>query len=106
MTIYVSLPITGHDSETVRARAEALRQQLSSQWNKVITPFDVCTEPDKPYSYYMGRDIEVLLECDAILLAHGWENSRGCNLEYNAAILYGKYIFTESMLAKAKDIHL
>lgn len=106
MKIYVSLPITGHDIEQAKARAAIIKQLLSSEWNTVITPFDVCPEKDKPYSYYMGRDIEALLECDAIFMANGWESSKGCNLEYNAAVLYGKQIFTEIMLKNAGNIVL
>jgi hypothetical protein len=52
----------------------------------------------------MGRDIEALLECDAIYLASGWGNSRGCNLEYTAALIYGKHIFTSMILRDSKTI--
>lgn len=106
MKIYVSIPITGHDIEQVKARAAIIKQFLSSEWNEVITPFDVCPETDKPYSYYMGRDIEALLECDAIFMADGWKSSKGCHLEYNAAVIYRKHIFTEIMLKNAGKITL
>jgi hypothetical protein len=106
MKIYISLPITGHDIETVKARAATIKQFLSSEWNEVITPFDVCPETDKPYSYYLGRDIEALLECDAVFMADGWQSSKGCTLEYNAAMLYGKNVFTEIMLKNSKTILL
>lgn len=106
MKIYLSIPITGHDIEEVKARAAKLKQLLTSSWNEVITPFDVCQEKDKPYSYYMGRDIEALLECDAIFMAEGWQNSKGCTLEYNAAMLYTKSVFTEIMLKNSKTILL
>ncbi len=106
MIIYISIPITGHDIEQVKARAAMLKQLLSSKWNEVITPFDICHEKDMPYSFYMGRDIEALLECDAIFMADGWESSQGCNLEYNAAVIYDKHIFTEVMLKDSKTILL
>ena len=44
---------------------------------QIVTPFDVCPEPDKPYSYYMGKDIEALLECDAIYLCEGVAELQG-----------------------------
>ncbi|WP_290456944.1 DUF4406 domain-containing protein [Muribaculum intestinale] len=106
MKIYVSLPIPGHYIEQAKACASIIKQFLTSEWNTVITPFDVCLETDKPYSYYMGRDIEALLECDAIFMANGWESSKGCNLEYNAAVIYGKHIFTEIMLKNSKTLLL
>ena len=61
----------------------------------IITPFDVCSEPDKSYSYYMGKDIEALLECDAIYLCEGWQNSKGCMAEFEVARIYNKQILFE-----------
>lgn len=63
-----------------------------------IAPFDVCNEKDKPYSYYMGKDIEALLECDYIYFVDGWEKSKGCCAEKAIADIYGInriYIYTE-----------
>lgn len=57
---------------------------------EVITPFDLSFETGKPYSHYMGKDIECLLECDAVYFAPGWVDSNGCNLEYAAAKIYKK----------------
>lgn len=104
MKIYISLPITGHDIEKVKARADMIKRLISSEWNEVLTPFDVCPEKNKTHSYYMGRSIETLLECDAIYMAAGWEKSAGCTLEYNAASLYGKHIFTYLMFRNSKTI--
>lgn len=66
--IYISLPITGEDIEKVKARAEEVKVRLTNNGMDAITPFDVCDEKDKPYSYYMGRDIEALIDCDMISL--------------------------------------
>ena len=41
----------------------------------------------------MGDCIKLVLTCDAIMLDHGWLQSKGCNLEYRAAKIYGKEIF-------------
>ena len=102
--IYISIPISGHDIEEVKAKAIDIIERLL--WDvfelkkgrnrpDIITPFDVCHEPDKPYSYYMGKDIEALLECDAIYLCEGWQNSKGCMAEFEVARIYGKEIMFE-----------
>ena len=102
--IYISIPISGHDIEEVKEKARDIRKCLlmdefdwEKGWNStdVITPFDVCSKPDKPYSYYMGKDIEALLECDAIYLCEGWQNSKGCMAEFEVARIYGKEIMFE-----------
>ena len=99
--IYISIPISGHDLEEVKAKAKDIIECIL--WYElgiekgfdIITPFDVCPEPDKPYSYYMGKDIEALLECDAIYLCEGWQNSKGCMAEFEVARIYGKEIMFE-----------
>ena len=102
--IYISIPISGHDLEKVKAKARDIRESslcdvfgFKKGQNRpdVITPFDVCPEPAKPYSYYMGKDIEALLECDSIYICKGWQNSDGCMLEFAAAKIYKKEIIFE-----------
>ena len=92
--IYISIPISGHDLEKVKERARKAKERVSHRYD-AITPFDVCSEPDKPYSYYMGKDIEALLECDAIYLCKGWQNSKGCMAECEVAKIYNKKIIIE-----------
>ena len=96
--IYVSLPISGHNLDERKAEAEHIKSKLNFcglNIIEVITPFDVCPESDKPYSYYMGKDIEALLECDAIYLREGWQHSKGCMAEFEVARIYGKEIIIE-----------
>ena len=93
--IYISIPISGHDLEKVKEKVRKARIWVSYWYQDVITPFDVCPEPDKPYSYYMGKDIEALLECDAIYLCEGWQNSKGCMAEFEVARIYNKQILFE-----------
>ena len=92
--LYVSLPISGYKLDAVKQEAAAYKETWQYEGYEVITPFDLSTESDKPYSYHMGRDIEGLLECHAVYFAPGWTESKGCNLEYAAAKIYGKIIFT------------
>ena len=62
----------------------------------VITPFDVNENEDKDsYARKMGNDIEALLECDAIFLCEGWQNSKGCMAEFEVARIYNKQILFE-----------
>ena len=102
--IYISIPISGHDLKEVKEKARVVRVRLlydvfglkkGCHRPDVITPFDVCPETDKPYSYYMGKDIEALLECDAIYLCEGWQNSKGCMAEFEVARIYNKQILFE-----------
>ena len=45
-----------------------------------------------PYAYCMGKDIENLIECDAIIMGRHWEKGPGCRVELAAAKIYNKEI--------------
>lgn len=92
MKVYISLPISGFPIAVVKKRAETYKNELQSNGHEVITPFGICDEPGRSYAYCMGKDIEALLECDAIYLAPGWHGSKGCTAEYEVARVYNKTI--------------
>lgn len=86
--LYISLPITGRPIESAKEQAKQVKELWQDEYD-VITPFEIIPEQDKPYSYYMGRDIEELLKCDAIYMCPGWIKSKGCNAEFQIAKIYG-----------------
>lgn len=88
--VYVSLPISGYDIKDVKERAERATRYLAEKGYEAVTPFDVSPDENASYAEHMGRDIHALLDCDAVLFLRGWENSKGCQLERQAAIIYEK----------------
>lgn len=94
--VYVSLPITGKVLRDSIIEAEKYKLYLENRGYEVVTPFDVCTEQNRPYAYNMGKCIEALLESDVIFLAPGWKDSKGCNAENMVALIYGKEIIKEN----------
>lgn len=92
MKMYLSFPITGRKLKDVKVYAKRVKMKWESLGYDVITPFEVCEEENKSYAYYMGKDVEALLECDGIIMCDDWFTSKGCRLEYNVAEIYGKKI--------------
>lgn len=76
---------------------------IPNGWNEWSIPIENCeyllcdtdTYQGNPISYYIGKDIMTLLECDTIYFLNGWEKSRGCLLEYSAAKIYNKEMMFE-----------
>ena len=102
--IYLSLPIknTGYTTKERMKYADEVRRLLELRYGVrnenviVITPFDVNENEDKDsYARKMGNDIEALLECDAIYMCEGWQNSKGCMAEFEVARIYNKQILFE-----------
>ena len=104
MKVYISLPITGHDIEEVEARCIFAKSVLKKKGHTPVSPLDVSDNPDASYAEHMGRDISALLECDAVVFLDGWTASRGCNLEMEAAKIYGKEIIYEYQLNKSSGL--
>lgn len=95
MKIYISLPISGIAFEQVDASTTFATGVLEKKGHTAINPLDVCgaVGDELDYAACMGRDIEALLRCDAIVLLDGWKQSRGCKLEREAAKIYGLKVF-------------
>ena len=98
MKLYISIPITGRPLHQAKAQAEEIKAKLTPHGHECITPFDICPEPERPYAYYMGRDIEALLtdDIDGAVFGIGFEDSKGCRLEHAAAKIYDKRIIYQS----------
>jgi hypothetical protein len=50
-------------------------------------------DTSREYTYYLRKDIEQLLRCDAIVLLPGWEDSRGANIEKQVAEVIGLKVY-------------
>lgn len=106
MKIYIATPVNGRKEKTLREKLnEAFRSvrlmgsYLLNFYNdaEFVSVFSIappmnlinCDE-----SYIMGRCIEMVIDCDIIVLDDGWESSRGCTIERYVAMQYGKQIRT------------
>ena len=94
MKIYISLPITGYDLQERKQYAESVKKRLQQIYpeSEIITPFDVCEDISLPYEELIGNDIAAILSCDAVYVCKDSSHSKGCRLEYYAALIYGKLI--------------
>lgn len=93
--VFISTPITGFEIKQVRANCNNAKEILKAQYPNIefISPFDIDWVPDMPDSWYMGRDIEALIDCDAIISMNGWIKSKGCLVERFTANIYGLKIY-------------
>lgn len=85
--IYVSIPYTGHETE-MPARCKAAHERYDAPGVVVWTPRDVIKDSATPYECCMGKCIEKEMQCDEVIFANGWAESRGCTLEMNTCHVY------------------
>lgn len=93
--VYISLPITGCDIDEVEAKSIFVSSVLENKGYIPVSPLDVSPDPDATYAEHMGRDIQALLECDAVYFCKDWQYSKGCMLEHEAARIFGKQMLFE-----------
>ena len=108
MRIYISIPMRGYDLAIQRAKAAEVADMIRSYGHEPVNPFDTPEPPEEytpeqKYAYFIGRDIERLLLCDAIFMCHGWDESTGCQIEYSAAYyMRMPKLFNETQLERLK----
>lgn len=106
--IYIATPVNARREETFEekkrmaaCRVEFLKMIIKEDFPdaELLTSFDVCPVDVKVNECVaMGRCIAHLLTADTIYLDHAWQSSRGCNLEYRAAKIYGLSILEHDKL--------
>lgn len=87
MKIYISGPITGKPNKNKEAFYEA-SERLKELHHEPLNPFDLDYEgfnPTEDWVTFLKRDLKALIDCDAICLLSGWEESKGACLEVEVA---------------------
>ena len=101
--IYIAGPMTGHADHNYPAFHSAAERFKAAGW-EVINPaenFDGRT--DLPREMYLRADLALLVDCAAIALLPGWEESRGAKLEYLLAREFGMQVFDAETLQPLMD---
>lgn len=104
MNLYIATPINARKGKDLKSklleakhRIELLKEILRADKRfkdyEFFSTFYFKDHLEKSEAENMGRCIQLVLTSDAILLDHGWNSSKGCNLEYRAAKIYGLQIF-------------
>ena len=106
MKLSIATPINARQEPTMCERLAAAKRHVETlkaiiayddrfKDYELISTFDFNDMHDTEEKA-MSRCIYHVLTSDAIYLDHGWTASKGCNLEYLTAQIYGKLIFEHS----------
>ncbi len=94
--VFISQPMRGKtDEEVIRDREKAIKTIREKMGDdvKIIESFMVRTPKEAKALWHLGESIKLLSNADYIFLVDGWENARGCRIEYLCAEEYGIKIF-------------
>lgn len=94
MKVMISQPMKGKTTEQIRKEREEVVKQLVEEGHEVIdTIFTEEAPKDSDEAiYFLAKSIEAMAKVDELVFLPGWQNARGCRIEYEVARNYGKYI--------------
>ena len=79
------------DEEILIEREKAIRiaeEHLGEKVEVLDSFFKNAPNEAKPL-WFLGKSLELLSTADIVYFADGWENYRGCKIEYTCAVEYG-----------------
>ena len=90
MKVMISQPMKVKTEEQIRTERENLIKELELQGHEVVdTIFK--NGPNNPL-YFLAKSIEAMSEVDGVVFMPGWNEARGCRIEYQIALEYGKFV--------------
>lgn len=89
MKVFISQPMRGKtDDEILLERSEAIEKikQMTSEDIEILDSFfqNISADP----LYLLGKSLELLSEADAAYFCEGWQDARGCRIEYSCCLAY------------------
>jgi Asp-tRNA(Asn)/Glu-tRNA(Gln) amidotransferase A subunit family amidase len=97
MNLMISQPMKGKTNEQIREERANLIKKLEEQGNKVVdTVFENAPADEDIAIYMLSQSIRYIGKVDGIVFMKGWEKARGCKIEHEVAVEYGKQVFYEN----------
>ena len=97
MKLMISQPMRGKTNEQIRQERAELVNGLQEEGNEVIdTVFENAPADEDIAIYMLSQSIRHIGKVDGIVFMKGWEKARGCKIEHEVAVEYGKQVFYEN----------
>lgn len=95
MKIYISGKISGTNLTETRKRFAAAAKELQARDFTPINPLENGLSEHDRWEAHMLKDIADLLQCKAIYMLQGWQESKGARIEHYIATKIGMHIMYE-----------
>lgn len=95
MKIYISGKISGTDLTETRKRFAAVAKAMKRLGVEPVNPLENGLSEHDTWKAHMLKDIAALLQCKAIYMLQGWQESKGARIEYCIATEIGLHIMYE-----------
>lgn len=95
--VMISQPMRGKTNEQIREERKKLVKLIEKEGYVVLdTVFDEAPKDIDEAIWYLSKSIEYLAQANMVFFMKGWEKARGCKIEHQIAVEYGKEIMYEN----------
>ena len=95
MKIYISGKISGTDLTETHKRFAAVAKAMKRIGVEPVNPLENGLSEHDSWEAHMLKDIVDLLQCKAIYMLQGWQDSKGARIEHYIATEIGIHIMYE-----------
>ena len=95
MKIYISGKISGTDLTETRKRFAAVAKAMKRLGYEPVNPLENGLSEQDTWEVHIIKDIATLLQCKAIYMLQGWQESKGARIEHYIATEIGLSIMYE-----------
>lgn len=95
MKIYISGKISGTDLTETRKRFAAVAKAIKRLGYEPVNPSENGLTEHDTWEAHIVKDIATLLQCKAIYMLQGWQDSKGARIEHHIATEIGLPIMYE-----------
>lgn len=91
--VMISQPMKGKTNEQIKQERKQLVKELTDAGYEVLdTVFENAPADEDVAIYMLSQSIRFLGRADLVVFMKGWEYARGCKIEHEVAVNYGKEI--------------
>lgn len=96
MKLFLSLPMHGRSNKEIESEIEQMKEDAKNYFDNIEFVSAYTKEPIEEAEgrlWYLGRAIQMMEGCDAILLSRDYEDAKGCLVEKCVAEKYGLKVY-------------
>lgn len=93
MKVMISQPMRGKTNEQIKKERESLVKEIEANGDIVLdTIFEEAPKNIDEAVWFLAKSIEYLANADKVIFMPGWNKARGCKIEHEVAVEYGKEV--------------
>lgn len=106
MKVIISQPMRGKTEEQIKEERQKIVEKFNKMHIEVINTMFTEEAPEDCNAavYYLGKSISAMKDIDAIYMADGWREARGCRVENQVAREYGIKILYSDFFENKPEI--